>query len=125
MWKVYKNSNEDLNFALGCLYCQCISLSEFKLWIEKVIRDTNSDNIPNYLFDLLDFNEPLFHMSNVIGFTVKNNLSEEDKLALYGIAYLRGVKIYDPPVTRNIALNYLENKPEISNKFNRFFKDIV
>ena len=48
MWKIYKENSTDLNFALGSIYCQAINITEFKMWVEKIIREMDLDEIPNY-----------------------------------------------------------------------------
>ena len=74
MWKVTKNDSEDLAFALACLFSQAISLNEFKIWIVKVIEQLSYEETPLYLFKLLDFNESLFNIYNVVGFTPDEEL---------------------------------------------------
>ncbi|MCC9026443.1 hypothetical protein LMH49_10915, partial [Neisseria gonorrhoeae] len=99
MWKIYKENSTDLNFALGSIYCQAINLTEFKMWVEKIIREMDLDEIPNYFFDLTDF-QSLFHLIDIIGFVPENNLSKNQDNALTGIAFLRGIDVYDPPVSK-------------------------
>lgn len=89
MWMINKENSQDLNFSLACIYCQAIDIEEFKQWIKIVIKETSVDELPSYIFDLVDFNEPLFHITNVIGFVPSNNLSKKDEYAIYGITYLR------------------------------------
>lgn len=121
MWHIYKDDNSDLNFALACIYCQAIDLDEFKQWIDNIIIDTDIELLPPYLFELLDFNLPLFHITKVIGFTVYNDLTIQEEYALYGIAYLRKNDLYDPPINKISAIEYLRKKPKISKKFKKFF----
>ncbi|ENV6905406.1 hypothetical protein JT015_000447, partial [Neisseria gonorrhoeae] len=41
--------------------------------------------------------------------------------ALTGIAFLRGIDVYDPPISKEKALKALEKHPEIYQKFQHFF----
>ena len=120
MWKIYKENSTDLNFALGSIYCQAINITEFKMWVEKIIREMDLDEIPNYFFDLTDL-QSLFHLIDIIGFVPENNLSKNQDNALTGIAFLRGIDVYDPPVSKEKALKALEKHPEIYQRFQHFF----
>ena len=60
------------------------------------------DEIPNYFFDLIDF-QSLYDLIDIIGFVPENNLSKNQDNALTGIAFLRGIDVYDPPVTKEKA----------------------
>ena len=93
MWKIYKDNDQDLSFVLGCMYCQAIDLKEFKLWLLRVIETSNTDDIPMYIYDLTDFDGPLFKISEVIGFSLRNYFSLEEEYSIYGIAYIRNKKI--------------------------------
>lgn len=121
MWKIEKENSQDLGFAIHCLFFNAIDMDEFKLWLQEVIKITPVDKIPYYFYDLVDFDEPLFHISNVIGFVPDSNLSPAQDNALTGIAYLRGVDIYDPPVSKEKALTALKKNPQIMKEFKRFF----
>lgn len=121
MWKIYEENNSDLNFALACIYCQAISINEFKKWVDIVISSISLNEIPDYMFDLCDFDQPLFHITNVIGFSPSNDLSKKDELSVYGIAFLRGVDVYDPPAPKSKAIQSLKESPEIYKRFRKFF----
>ncbi|HGO9212997.1 TPA: hypothetical protein ACLBIP_000349 [Neisseria meningitidis] len=120
MWKTYKENSTDLNFAIGSIYCQAINLTEFEMWVEKIIREVDLDEIPNYFFDLIDF-QSLYDLIDIIGFVPENNLSKNQDNALTGIAFLRGIDVYDPPVSKEKALKALEKHPEIYQRFQHFF----
>ncbi|QOG47650.1 hypothetical protein IBX81_01155 [Neisseria gonorrhoeae] len=120
MWKIHKEDSDDLEFAIKCLFSQSIDLNEFKLWIEQVIRDMPIEDIPFYIFDLADF-QSLYDLIDIVGFVSENSLSKSQKNALTGIAFLRGIDVYDPPVSKEKALKALEKYPEIYHKFKWFF----
>ena len=121
MWKIIKEDSNDLEFAIKCLFSQSIDLNEFKLWIEQVIRDMPIEDIPFYIFDLADLDEEIDNIYNIIGFVSSYSLSKLRRNALTGIAFLRGIDVYDPPVSKEKALKALEKYPEIYQKFQHFF----
>ncbi|AZG22193.1 TPA: hypothetical protein WLE37_000466 [Neisseria gonorrhoeae] len=121
MWKIIKEDSDDLEFAIKCLFSQSIDLNEFKLWIEQVIRDMPIEDIPFYIFDLADFNGGIGDIDNIVGFVSSYSLSKSKKNALTGIAFLRGIDVYDPPISKEKALKALKKHPEIYHKFKRFF----
>lgn len=121
MWKIIKEDSDDLGFAIKCLFSQSIDLNEFKLWIEQVIRDMPIEDIPFYIFDLADLDEEIDNIYNIIGFVSSYSLSKLRRNALTGIAFLRGIDVYDPPVSKEKALKALKKYPEIYQKFQHFF----
>ncbi|HEZ0780361.1 TPA: hypothetical protein WGQ89_000828 [Neisseria meningitidis] len=121
MWKIIKEDSDDLGFAIKCLFSQSIDLNEFKLWIEQVIRDMPIEDIPFYIFDLADLDEEIDNIYNIIGFVSSYSLSKLRRNALTGIAFLRGIDVYDPPVSKEKALKALKKHPEIYQKFRHFF----
>ncbi|HFX6310550.1 hypothetical protein ABTM59_18105 [Acinetobacter baumannii] len=121
MWKIYKEESSDLRFAIGCLFLQAINLNEFRQWVEVCINDLNQEEIPLYMFDLMDFEDSLAKIHLVIGFVPSTGLSKTEKIALEGISYLRGVDIFDPISTREKSIECLKKNPHISEKFKRFF----
>ena len=121
MWKIDMDDSSDLNFAISCLVYKSVNLDEFKLWVLNVIRDTPIEDVPSYIFDLAGFNEPLFHIANVIGFAPHGDLSDEDIRSLYGIAVKRGMSIYNLPISKDEALNSLTKNPDLIDKFKKFF----
>ena len=113
--KIYKENSDDLGFVHACLFSQAISLSELKLWAESIV--INSKECPNYIFDLIDFNEAIYKLTNVIGFVPSWHHDKDDEIALIGIAFKRGVEVYDASVSRNDALKVLERKIELLERF--------
>ena len=121
MWKIKQNDSQDLAFAINCLFAQAINLSEFKTWIEIVIRDLTVDEIPYYIYDLLEFNDALASIFLIIGFNPHSKLSVTQENSLIGIAFLRGIDVYDSPVSKEQALQALTENPHILDEFRRFF----
>ena len=121
MWKIYKEESSDLGFAIGCLFSEAINLNEFRQWVELCINDLNQDEIPLYMFDLIDFEDSLAKIHSVIGFVPSSRLSKTEKIALEGISYLRGIDIFDPMSTQEQSIEYLKNNPHVSEKFKLTF----
>ncbi|MFC3873457.1 hypothetical protein [Neisseria musculi] len=120
MWKITKDNNEDLDFVLTCLFCQAIQLNEMKLWADLVIKTSPIDNIPNYIFDLVCIDISIGELDDIIGF-IPNGQSSKYRYAIYGIAYLREVDVYDPPISKEQALATLKSNPHVLDEFKRFF----
>ena len=121
MWKICINDSEDLDFVLACLFSQAIDRKELNLWAEEVVKTSPIENIPSYIFELVDFEDSLLRLDEIIGFTPDTSLSKKDELAIYGIAFLRGVDVYDSPVTKSKAIQSLKESPEIYKRFKKFF----
>ncbi|HFC7939476.1 TPA: hypothetical protein ACFO2O_001213 [Neisseria meningitidis] len=86
-----------------------------------VVRDTPIDTIPLYIFDLIDFDKSIGEIYDVIGVVNYGYISNDQKNALTGIAFLRGIDVYDPPISKEKALKALEKHPEIYQRFQHFF----
>jgi len=56
-----------------------------------------------------------------LNFVPNTDLSKDQDDALTGIAFLRGIDIYDPPVSKEKALKALKKHPEIYQRFQHFF----
>lgn len=124
MWKVKKDEDgRDLGFAISCIIYQSISINEFQLWIDMVIKAVNIDHIPSYIFDLslIQKDKLISKLDEIIGYTPVSFLSENEKDALTGIAYLRNIDVYDPPVSKDNALKALRENPRVLEEFKRFF----
>ena len=121
MWKIYKEESSDLGFAIGCLFSEAINLNEFRQWVELCINDLNQDEIPLYMFDLINFEDSLAKIHLVIGFVPSSGLSKTEKIALEGISYLRGIDIFDPISTREKSMQCLKKNPHVLEKFMQTF----
>lgn len=121
MWKIHKEESFDLGFAIGYLFSKAINLNEFRQRIELCINNLNQEEIPLYMFDLINFEDSLAKIHLVIGFVPSSGLSKTEKIALEGISYLRGIDIFDPISTQEQSIEYLKNNPHVSEKFKRTF----
>ena len=119
-WAIYKENCEDLGFALACLDYQAITIEELKKWLDIVLMDTPTEELPNYFFNLVDADQG--HFANDVGYTPGSNLSRYEKYALEGIAYIRKVRsLIDMVVKEEKALKSLQNNPHILERFKKFF----
>ena len=91
-----------------------------KKWLDIVLMDTPTEELPNYFFNLVDADQD--HFANDIGYTPGSNLSRYEKYALEGIAYIRKVRpLIDMVVKEKTALKALQNNPQILERFKKFF----
>ena len=121
MWKIHKEESFDLGFAIGYLFSKAINLNEFRQRIELCINNLNQEEIPLYMFDLINFEDSLAKIHLVIGFVPSSGLSKTEEIALEGISYSRGIDIFDPISTQEQSIEYLKNNPHVSEKFKRTF----
>ncbi len=74
MWKITKEDGPDLGFANNCLLSESIDLEEFKLWLEQVVLDMPIDDIPFYIFDLIDLDVGIGDICNIVDFVPSSRL---------------------------------------------------
>ena len=89
-WKIHKENSEDLGFAISCFFKRAITSDEFKKWLEIVLMDTPTDELPNYFFDLIDGD--VFDIFKNMSYVPHDNLSRYEEYAVEGIAYIRKVR---------------------------------
>lgn len=116
-----KNNSETIGFVISCLFSTAIDINEFHQWCLKIIKEGDADDVPAYLFDLLEFNGVLANVFQVIGFVPHWDHNEDEALSLYGIAYKRGMERYEWPVSRSEAIKKLKRNPQIEEKFQEIF----
>ena len=115
------DSSEDIGFVKSCLIKGAITNKEFNDWVEYVIVNDKVDDLPLYIFDLIDFNVSFYELINIIGFTPDPILTEDEDNAIYGIAIKRFGNDLDIPISNNEALRALERNPLISKRFKSIF----
>lgn len=111
-------SDELMAFVITCLFCGAISRDEFNLWCAQALE---LNNVPVFLYDLIDFHDEIFKVYKVIGYVPHWEHAEEDEHALYGVAVRRGFAPYDMPLTSDEALACLEASPNIEQLFGQVF----
>jgi len=114
-----EENSERIAFVLSCLFAGAINLAELRQWAKKVLEE--SDAPPSYLRDLVDFNQPLFHIYNVIGFAPRSSTSDEGSIGVSGVAFKRNCQPFDHPKIREEALRKLERNPDIEKRFRSEF----
>ena len=119
-WAIYKENSEDLGFALMCLAYQAITIEELKKWLDIVLMDTPTEELPNYFFDLIDGD--VFDIFKNMSYVPHSSLSRYEKYALEEIAYIRKVRsLTDMLAKEETALKALQNNPQILERFKKFF----
>ena len=119
-WAIYKENSEDLGFVLMCLAYQAITIEELKKWLDIVLMDTPTEELPNYFFDLIDGD--VFDIFKNMSYVPHSSLSRYEKYALEGIAYIRKVRsLTDMLAKEETALKALQNNPQILERFKKFF----
>lgn len=91
------------------------------MWVERVINDTEFDNIPLYMFDLVTFDDYLSELTQVIGFVPHSELNDKEEDAILGITFLRGIDIYNPRIGKEEAIKLLRDNSHIYEKYKIFF----
>ena len=110
-----------IGFVLAALFTSAIDVSELRAWALSVVERLDVDHIPPYVFELLDFDEPLSHIYAVIGFTPAWTASATERDALVGIALRRGRSTGDATVSRARALRLVDEVPHVTDSFLRIF----
>ena len=82
-----REDSDEIGFVVACAFSSAISLDELKQWcIDVVIKNNPVDQIPGYIFDLMDFDQPLMHVFKLIGFVPSWARIDAEDDALMGIA---------------------------------------
>lgn len=119
--RLTRDSSEDIGFVKSCVIKGAITNKEFNDWVEYVIVNDKVDDLPQYIFDLIDFNGSFYELINIIGFTPDPILTEDEDNAIYGIAIKRFGNDLDIPISNNEALRSLDRNPLISKRFKSIF----
>lgn len=127
--KLTKEESTDIGFAEECLMAGAITQEEFKIWVLSIIEA--EDDIPPYLFDLIDLKDlrQIFKGPNgPIGFLPNSKLLDVESKAIDGIAIKRGLVdnlVYDSHLSKGKALEALSNNEHIEQKFKTLFPFIA
>ncbi len=114
-----REDSTTIGFVLSCIFDSAIDARELQAWADHVL--TTVDASPSYILDLSTFDEPLFHLYQVIGFTPSSPLTEAEEVALVGIAFLRGREQFEPEPSRARALAALAAHPRVAADFRETF----
>jgi hypothetical protein len=116
-----KDRSQAIGFVVACLFSSAIDVNELNQWASSVVERLDIENIPDYIFELMEFNGALAGVYKTIGFSPVWNRSDEEDAALYGIAVKRGKEVFDMPLSPASALISLDDNPHIKDTFNLVF----
>jgi len=125
-FRLTQDDSSDIAFAENCLMSGAISQDELRQWLYHVIE--SADDIPTFVFDLLDTKDLriMFRgLNGPLGFFPCSDLNTGESDAITGIAYKRGY--YDGPrghdvyIDRDTALAALEQNAHILKRFRDTF----
>lgn len=116
-----RENSETIGFVVAAVFSAAISKEELREWATTVIGANDVDAVPQYIFDLADFNERLPHLFKLIGFTPGWKHTQDEEQALYGIAFRRKRDVYDSPVPAEIAFEALAKNPRVEALFRKTF----
>ncbi|WP_181698828.1 hypothetical protein [Nocardia sp. GTS18] len=112
---------KQMGFVLGCIFAQAIDDRELSQWALNVVMANEVEDLPEYIYDLLNFQGNAGAALEVVGMFNSTGPGEAVSDALTGIAYARGVEVYDPSITRSQAAVALRKRPDILDKFKKVF----
>lgn len=115
-----KEDSSTIGFVTSCLFAQALDISEFQKWVTHVL-ETETSPVPVYFTELSGFSGPLCKIYKAIGFVPHWPFSEDEKLALVGIAYKRGHEPFDCPIDRETAAEKLKQYPHVEERFRSAF----
>ncbi|OOF47807.1 hypothetical protein BKK56_11660 [Rodentibacter genomosp. 2] len=120
-FRITKESCEDLGFVKTSLFANAITKSEFNEWILFIIKNNSVDEIPMYMYDLIDFDDYLYKLPALIGFSPYSGLNNKEEDAIYGIAIKRFGSFFDMPISKNKALKALNENIQVLERFKNTF----
>ena len=56
-FRLTRDSSEDIGFVKSCLLRERLQIRNFNDWVEYVIVNDKVDDLPLYIFDLIDFKD--------------------------------------------------------------------
>ncbi|MWP62730.1 hypothetical protein [Gilliamella sp. Pas-s25] len=123
MLKLVKGNEQTIGFVYYCLLCGVINMDEVNRWAEKVIGENEVSDLPDYIFDVIDFKGIITELERLIGFIPYWKCTKAQIKAVYGIAVKRGEKLSqdDVPFNEEQALEALKKHPEIEKLFRETF----
>jgi hypothetical protein len=121
-----RDDNETIGFVVACAFSSAISMDELRQWCSDiVIRNSRIEDIPAYIFELVDFDQALMRIHEVIGFVPDRDWAEEEGYALCGIAAYRHRLAADAGLSADQAKQFLVERPYVMEKFRATFPFIA
>ncbi|OCG78420.1 hypothetical protein A9G42_03120 [Gilliamella sp. Nev6-6] len=123
MLGLVKGNDQTIGFVYYCLLCGVINMDEVNRWAEKVIGENEVSDLPDYIFDVIDFKGEVRELERLIGFFPNWRCTKAQDRAVYGIAVKRGEKLSQDDVSFNEeqALEALKKHPEVEKLFRETF----
>jgi hypothetical protein len=121
---ITQGDDREIAFVIDSLFCKAIDNGELHQWCEAKIASCSAEDVPAYLFDLLEFDRGPAFVFGVLGFHPLSGLSSGERSALFGVAYLRGASFYERSVGRDAAMSALQRHPEVLSRFLSIFRFI-
>lgn len=115
-----KGDSDTLGFVIASLYSGAIKNEDLRTWAIGIIRDNEVDDIPDYIFELADFNDRRTTLSKLIGFSYGWKSTKSQRNALYGIALKKGEDLGEECLPK-VALEALKKHPEVEERFRETF----
>lgn len=110
-----------IGFVTSSLWNSAITIEEMRAWCDHMVAKHEVSELPDYLFELSSFDEPLMKLSRTIGFVPGWRGSKDQENALLGIAVRRGHDLYEWPIPPEKALEALKRHPEVLVRFREVF----
>ncbi|OCG78423.1 hypothetical protein A9G42_03145 [Gilliamella sp. Nev6-6] len=120
-------NDKAIGFVYYCLLCGVINMEEINRWAEKVIGENEVSDLPDYIFDLIDFKGTVSELERLIGlfsrFFIHWRCTKAQRKAVYGIRVKRGRSLRRDDVSFNEeqALEALKKHPEVEKLFRETF----
>jgi hypothetical protein len=110
-----------ISFVTTCLWSSAITPAELRAWCDHMVSKHEVSDLPDYIFELSHFDEPLIKLSRTIGFETGWRGSRDQEHAILGIAARRGHDPYEWPVPPAKALESLRRHPQVLARFREVF----
>ncbi|MBZ2188662.1 hypothetical protein K8B33_15910 [Alcanivorax sp. JB21] len=116
-----KEDSETIGFVVASLFSSAIDTGELREWAVLTVGEMDVSEMPGYLLDLMEFDGPLSSVYRIVGFDPVWNRSDDEDLALTGLAIKRNKKIYDMPASPDAIQQSLSENHEVEEMFRRIF----
>ncbi len=116
-FRLTKENSKDIDFAVDCL-----NLEDLKKWVYYVLENSDIDDVPTYLFDILDLKEE--HKARSVQPWLGGDFTSQEYMAFEGIERKRGLYLdleYDGRPTDKEAIQALKDCPHIEKRFREAF----
>lgn len=117
-----KDDSSVIAFVVACYFAGAIDTPQLNEWAERIM--VSSEHYPNYIVDLRGFVDPTkWHIYRLIGFVPSEGPTDLERIALSGIARLRGNNLLDA-LPADEATSALRQCPSIMAAFKQHFPSV-